>query len=74
MKKLFFLSFLLALNTSCSSQIAKTASVDPTPYLNTITAADLKTHLQIVASDEMKGRETGSVGQKKSGNLPRQPL
>ncbi|MBP7470123.1 MAG: M28 family peptidase [Flavobacterium sp.] len=67
MKKLFFLSFLLALNTSCSSQIAKTVSADPTPYLNTITATDLKTHLQIVASDEMEGRETGSVGQKKAG-------
>jgi Zn-dependent M28 family amino/carboxypeptidase len=28
---------------------------------------DLKTHLYIVASDEMQGRETGSAGQKKAG-------
>lgn len=67
MKKFFFLSFLLALNLSCSSQIAKVSSVNPTPYLNTITAADLKTYLTIVASDAMEGRETGSVGQKKAG-------
>lgn len=67
MKKIFFLSFLLTLNSSCSSQIAKVVSADPTEYLNTITAADLKTHLLVVASDEMEGRETGSVGQKKAG-------
>lgn len=67
MKKFFFLSFLLVLNLSCSSQIAKVSGVNPTPYLNTITAADLKTYLTIVASDAMEGRETGSVGQKKAG-------
>ncbi|SHG74093.1 Peptidase family M28 [Flavobacterium fluvii] len=68
MKKTFFLSFLLVLNLGCSSQIAKVASVDPTEYLNTITATDLRTHLTVIASDEMEGRETGSVGQKKAGN------
>jgi len=67
MKKFFFLSFLLALNLSCSSQTAKVTCVDPTPYLNTITATDLKTYLTIVASDAMEGRETGSPGQKKAG-------
>ncbi|MBC7846075.1 MAG: M28 family peptidase [Flavobacterium sp.] len=66
-KKSFFLSILTALTISCSSQIAKVSSTDPTPYLKTITAADLKTHLEIVASDEMEGRETGSIGQKKAG-------
>lgn len=40
---------------------------DPTKYMATITAAELKTHLFIVASDEMEGRETGSAGQKKAG-------
>src|SRR6187431_1608064 len=68
MKKIYFLSFLLVLNTSCSSQIAKVAGVDPTEYLNTITATDLRTHLSVIASDEMEGRETGSAGQKKAGN------
>jgi hypothetical protein len=67
MKKFFFLSFLLVLNLSCSSQIAKVSGINPTPYLNTITATDLKTYLTIVASDAMEGRETGSVGQKKAG-------
>jgi hypothetical protein len=33
--------------------------------MNTITADELKTHLYIVAADEMEGRETGSAGQKK---------
>jgi hypothetical protein len=35
--------------------------------MNTITADELKTHLYIVAADEMEGRETGSAGQKKAG-------
>lgn len=33
----------------------------------TITEADLKRHLYVIASDEMEGRETGSEGQKKAG-------
>ncbi|RTY95145.1 M28 family metallopeptidase [Flavobacterium sp. GT3R68] len=40
---------------------------NPVKYMNSITADELKTHLYIVASDEMQGRETGSVGQKKAG-------
>lgn len=36
-------------------------------YRNTITTAELKKHLTIIASDEMEGRETGSEGQKKAG-------
>lgn len=57
--------------TSCTSQkstITKSdAAVDLTKYMNTITAEDLKTHLYIVASDEMQGRNTGEEGQKKAG-------
>jgi hypothetical protein len=41
---------------------------DPTKYMNSITADELK-HLYIVASDEMEGRETGSAGQKKRDNI-----
>lgn len=33
----------------------------------TITAADLKTNLFVIASNEMQGRDTGSLGQKKAG-------
>jgi len=40
---------------------------DPTKYMNTIKADNLKTNLYVVASDEMEGRETGSKGQKKAG-------
>ncbi|WP_367768835.1 M28 family peptidase [Flavobacterium sp. WC2421] len=61
--------FALAVAFSCSS--AKTAveqdNSNPTKYMNTITASELKTHLYIVAADSMEGRETGSTGQKKAG-------
>ena len=67
MKKLLIL-FLLASTLSCTSQKNSVSDVPPTKYINTITETDLKTHLYIVASDEMIGRETGSLGQKKAGN------
>lgn len=66
MKKILFL-LLLSATISCTSQKASVSDVNPTDYSNTITASDLKTHLTIVASDEMQGRETGSEGQKKAG-------
>jgi Zn-dependent M28 family amino/carboxypeptidase len=58
--------------TSCVSQKSTTTTTkleapDLTKYMNTITAEDLKTHLYIVASDEMQGRNTGEEGQKKAG-------
>lgn len=62
------LSALLFL--SCNNTktiIANADNSDPTKYMNSITAAELKTHLYIVAADEMEGRETGSAGQKKAG-------
>lgn len=67
MKKILIL-FLLATTISCTSQKSSVSDVSPTKYTNTITAADLKTHLYIVASDEMEGRDTGSKGQKKAGD------
>ena len=50
--------------TSTSEAIAVTA--DPVAYAETITEADLKEHLNIYASDEFEGRETGEPGQKKA--------
>ncbi len=48
----------------------KTLVVDQTDlsvkYANTITAADLKAHLSILASDEYEGRETGEPGNDKA--------
>jgi hypothetical protein len=67
MKKITLLSLLLVLNISCTSQKMSLTDVDPTKYMNTITADELKTHLYIVAADSMEGRETGSAGQKKAG-------
>ena len=38
----------------------------PLKYAETITQADLKKHLTIIASAEMEGRETGTEGQRKA--------
>ena len=35
-------------------------------YAETITQEELRAHLQIIASDDMEGRETGTEGQKKA--------
>lgn len=55
----------------CSAQQAMTTTTTPTAeaskYMNSITADELKTHLYIVASDEMQGRDTGTEGQRKAG-------
>ena len=56
-----FIIILLALGLYCSS-IAQSDSARV--YGNTILAKDLKKHLEIIASDEYEGRETGRKGQK----------
>ncbi|EKT4499493.1 M28 family peptidase [Flavobacterium psychrophilum] len=65
-----FLVLVLITITSCSAQKARKTEVvtDATKYIKTITTQDLKTHLTIVASDKMEGRNTGSKGQKEAGN------
>ncbi|MCY1480546.1 Bacterial leucyl aminopeptidase precursor [compost metagenome] len=61
MKKTLITGFLLSLFlVSCST-------VKPTKYIDSISAADLKTNLYVIASDEMEGRNTGEPGQKKAG-------
>ncbi|HJS00268.1 MAG TPA: M28 family peptidase [Flavobacterium sp.] len=68
MKKiLYLLTFCSILSCQGTKDTTKTSFI-PTKYSNTITASELKTHLYIVASDSMAGRETGSIGQKKAGN------
>ncbi|GLU50700.1 hypothetical protein Dfri01_01610 [Dyadobacter frigoris] len=42
------------------------AQDDATKYAESITPQDLKTHLVIIASDSLEGRDTGSPGQKKA--------
>lgn len=61
MKKL--LTVVLAAG-SFYSQAQKMAK--PDAYAKTITAADAKKHLYIIASPEMEGRETGTEGQRKA--------
>lgn len=57
---------LSCLVLSCGSTNKKNKDYIP-EYMNTITAANLKKDLYVVASDEMEGRNTGEEGQKKAG-------
>ena len=69
MKKTLVLLLLAITLVNCSTNKKATAtnSVNVPKYINSITAEELRTHLTIVASDEMEGRNTGSEGQKKAG-------
>jgi hypothetical protein len=70
MKRLLLLGTFILLNGSCSSQKTKILSKNEQviEYMNTITIDELKKNLYVIASDEMKGRETGELGQKLAGN------
>lgn len=69
MKKIIFLlAFSCLASCQGTKDISKKSIYNPTKYSNTITADELKTHLYIVASDSMEGRQTGSAGQKRAGN------
>lgn len=60
MKKYFYLSLaLIVLSLSAISQDKKAIK-----YAKTITQKDLRSHLSILASDSLEGRETGMKGQK----------
>lgn len=71
MKNIALLSLSCIMAASCASTTQSggkdMAKADVVKYMNTITPADLKTHLYIVAGDEMQGRNTGEPGQKKAG-------
>jgi hypothetical protein len=69
MKKIIITGLLSLTILGCSSQktVVKSTPLDETKYINSITSEELKTHLTIVASDKMEGRETGSEGQKMAG-------
>src|SRR5689334_23220777 len=75
MRKLTTLSLIAVLTIGCSAQKKVETSHNNVPtldsgltkYMNTITAGELKTHLYIVASDKMEGRDTGTEGQKEAG-------
>ncbi|HEV2482584.1 MAG TPA: hypothetical protein VGS79_23125, partial [Puia sp.] len=58
------LLFAFLLCVAGAAQAQKIAN--PEPFAKTITAADLKKHLYIVASADFEGRETATPGQRKA--------
>ncbi|WP_046756700.1 M28 family peptidase [Kordia jejudonensis] len=69
MKKLASLALLAVIGCGTNYKAADkkvTKNLDPVPYGETITEAELKTHLYTYASDEFEGRNTGDPGQKKA--------
>jgi Zn-dependent M28 family amino/carboxypeptidase len=75
MKKIIFFVFILVIigcgsNNHIAEQNGSTLITGDIAagFAKTITAADLKTHLYILASDEFEGRETGEPGQKKAAD------
>ncbi len=66
-KNLISGSILYVLLLGCSASPKAQKEVDVSKYMNTITSTELSKHLNIVASDEMEGRDTGTEGQKKAG-------
>jgi hypothetical protein len=55
----------MLLSAMASAQ-TKPALKDAVPFAKTVTAADLKTHLSVIAGPEMEGRETATEGQRKA--------
>ena len=59
--------FLLIAQLSLFAQLVAFAQTAPVNnYTGSITAADLKKYLTVIASEEMDGRETGTLGQRKA--------
>ena len=65
----YLLAALSLLAFSASAQKKNKAAEQ---FSKTITADDLKTHLYILASPEMEGRETGTEGQRKAAEYLKQ--
>lgn len=70
MKKLFIPLFSVAVMVSCGTSKTAGDAKGNKAFLSAykeIKAEDLKKNLYVIASDEMEGRDTGSLGQKKAG-------
>lgn len=61
MKRVLFLAFLIPAISATAQKAPK-----PAAYAKTITTADLKKHLYIVAGPEMQGREATTAGERKA--------
>ncbi|MGY5849783.1 M28 family metallopeptidase [Salegentibacter sp. F14] len=70
MKKIFLIA-LTAGFFSCGVHHKNIENADPMEYANTITTQELKDHLNVFASDEFEGRDTGEPGQKKAAEYLR---
>jgi hypothetical protein len=68
MKKIMIVLCAMFALTATAQKKNKTAE----KFAQTILAADLQTHLYIVASPEMEGRETGTEGQRKAAEYLKQ--
>lgn len=66
-KTVLLLTFLSLLGCKSIKNTALITDAEKMKFMNSIVASKLRTHLMFVASDEMKGRETGSEGQKNVG-------
>lgn len=68
---LAFLPVLLIAQTKATSEAVlglEEKEMTATTFANTIKAAEMKTHLTVLASDELEGRETGTEGQRKAAD------
>ncbi len=64
-----FLHGQLSFDLSENSSSILTSTDNAPPFAATITAADLRSYLEVLASDEMEGRETGTEGQRKAADF-----
>ncbi len=65
-KNILAFAFAVAFSTALAAQTMPLEAPDPTPFLETIRADDLKNLLYVLASDSLEGRETGQPGQRKA--------
>ncbi|CAN5791350.1 hypothetical protein BH11BAC7_BH11BAC7_01930 [soil metagenome] len=63
MSRNFFFTFCIAVSATLFFAFSEDEEAAKKKYAATITAADLKKHLSVIASDEYEGRETGKKGQ-----------
>jgi hypothetical protein len=62
---IIFLQFLTLIGNDALGQSNEVMN----HYAGSITKQDLRKRLAVLASDSLEGRETGKLGQKKSGNV-----
>ena len=58
---------LLAYTSLCFSQKKSVITLKTSDYIKDISTKSIESNLNVIASDEMQGRDTGSEGQKKAG-------